>query len=552
MLNEKPTAITRVCDKSHEHSVIALCKTDQMFICGECLKAGHLEHNRVFISTLAKNLLSYAQEVLNCVEDAVQNFDCIFASLNKDDVIALLRARVEDAFDRAMHQLAEYRDKLLEEMLSYGVIKEIINNAQCLSDQDKALKMLQKEVELTKREIQNLVDQKDYMGAVGLHQKLTQYDANVGELSQYVNDCTMRLQNSVAKVESLAQDRIVSDFTIDKVINPYFFEKLQGGNIQETKPLDCTVTSDTTKGVMKQDLDELLVKIENTHGKEITIYNIPAGLYHNLRFSRDFKVPLNFAVIEHPCDSILYITGGWLADKYRGDTYEYSLSRGKITKKASMKVPRRSHAGTFCKMPIVCGGENSEGHLNACEMFDYSKNVWLALPPLNEKKSYCSATNLGDTRIYVFGGYTYVNGVQKKFDTIEFLDFLEEPIVWKVLKLVKKSPWTARQDAGCIQISDEEILIFGGYDGNSKKDSMILNTDTGIMEQTGSLPSEDRFYQRNPKTIKEKVFAMGGTVGNLWVFDIKTHKWACLIFSQFLQHLTQLYIYIVNLQSDQE
>jgi len=519
---------TKICDKMHEKAIVALCKTDQMLICSECLKQSHLEHNRVFTSTLAKNMLSYAQEVLNCVDDAVQNFDCIFNSLNKDDVIALLKTKIEEAFETTIQKLVQYKEKVLEDLISSGLIKEIILSAQSLNDNDKALKILQKEIETAKHEIQELVDQKDYMRAIGLHNKLGQYDSNIGELGQQVNECTVKLQQNITKVQNLAQEKILQDLTIDKIINQQFLEKLQF-TANESKMLDCTVTKDAEKCTFKQELGDLLIKIENTHGKEIMIYNISNNSYHNLKFSRDFKVPLNFALIEHPCDSTVYITGGWLADKYRGDTYEYSLIKGKISKRANMKFPRRSHAGVYCRMPIVCGGENSDGHLSSCETFDYSKNVWIELPSLTEKKSYCSACSLGEAKIYVFGGYfTNVNGITKKFDTIEFLDLSAETMSWKPIKLLKKGTWSGRQDTGCVQISPSEIMIFGGYGEKSKKDAMIFNTDSLIVENVENLPNEESFYQRNPKCVLEKVYVLGGNsgTGGVFCFDLKTKKWS--------------------------
>jgi len=516
-----------VCKEGHENEVVALCKTDQMLVCGECLKE-HLKHNRVFTSTLAKNILVYAQEVTNTIEDSIQNFDCIKSSIDKEAAINSLKAKINEAFDNVISQLMDYKEKLLTEVENSEVLKEINRNAQELADQEKSLQDLQKEIETVKTEIERLLGEKNYIETIKMKQKLVQCSLGISALNKTINDHSARLEENIKQAENFGTINISSAIAIDEFITPNLLKELKTPKKPIRSPenlFNTTMTPEIEDTSFNQELANLLVKIDNTHGKEIALYNISSGAYNALRFTKDFKVPLNFAVIENKYESTLYITGGWLANKYRGNTYEYNLAAGKVVKKARMKVPRRSHVGVFCKKPIVCGGENSEGHLNSCEQFDILKNEWIQIPSLNEKKSYSSAVSLNEETVYVFGGYTYIQGIQKMFDTIECLK-VEELGQWEVVKLVKKEGWGARQDIGAVQIGTNKILIFGGYADTLKKDSTIFDTETKTIEPTASLIEGDRFYQRTGKVINDSVYAMGGNAENIWVFDIKTKKWS--------------------------
>ena len=536
MLTENISVPMHMCDKLHEKEIVAICKTDQMLICEDCLKTLHLKHDRMFICTLAKNLLAYAQKVLNTADDAIQNFVCINSSINKENVISMLKGKLSDKFDDLITKLMDYKEKILKDIESLDIVNDIDTETQELCDQEKSLKDLQNDIENTRIELQKLIDDKNYIGTLGMKQRFVQYESAIGLLSKSINNCTVKLQEGMDNAEKLADNIINSDFHIEDLIDMRLLKSLNTPSKKKSpikspgRLLNSSITPEMESTVLNQELPNLLVKIENTHGKEITLYSISSGTFNNLRFSKDFKVPFNFALIEHQYESMLYITGGWLANKYRGNTYEYNLVTGKITKKSLMKIPRRSHAGVFCTSPIVCGGENMEGHLNSCELFDYSRNEWVAISSLNEKKSYCTAVNFNNSQIYIFGGYTYINGVQKQFDTIECLDLtIEKFPSWTIVKLAKKSSWNERQDVGAIQISKNEILLFGGYVTNSKIDTLIFNTETRIMDQVCDLPKENRFYQRVPKIINNCVYVMGGETENIFVFDIGLCKWQKII-----------------------
>ncbi len=524
----------KICDVSHERNIVALCKKDQMLICNDCLKAGHLDHQRVFISTLAKNILSYSQEVLNSADDAVQNLDYVISNMNKDDVVAALRAKIEEAFEQAMRKLSEFRDHLLDEVLACGAIREIVQCSQEMGEHDKRLRETQKEVEGARQEIERLIDQKNYIGVIDMQAQLSSYETQIAELGEVVNGCTVRLQGGICRVQALAQEAIVPDIAPEKFLNQEFLEKLQGQQsptpskrLPQQQQLDCSVTTPgSARYTLKQSLETLLVGIENTHGKGISIFNVATGAGHTLRFSRDFKVPLNFAAIEKPGDTFVYITGGWAADRYKADNYEYALLQGKVTRRSPMKVPRRAHAGTYCQGVVVCGGENSQGHLSSCEAFDVEKNAWSELPNLNERKSYCTACSMNDSRVYVFGGYTNVNGVQKKFDTIEVLDLAPSLAAgWTLIKLAKKTGWSARQDVGAVQVSETQILLFGGHNGTALRDAFMFNTENGEMATAGSMAEGDQFYQRTPKLVCERVHVMGSNPAHVLFYDLKSQKW---------------------------
>lgn len=123
---------------------------------------------------------------------------------------------------------------------------------------------------------------------------------------------------------------------------------------------------------------------------------------------------------------------------------------------------------------FIAGGKIDENQATRhCERYIVASDTWKRLPELREAKfstSLCFFNNGGT--LYCFGGLTQQGNSQlQPSSSIERLSKGQNN--WQLLNL--KLPKT-NFDLGALQVTDKEIIIFGGFDGGSRKDVFIYET----------------------------------------------------------------------------
>ena len=128
-----------------------------------------------------------------------------------------------------------------------------------------------------------------------------------------------------------------------------------------------------------------------------------------------------------------------------------------------MNFPRHSHGICFIQNSIyVAGGfgnEENNSLLNQCERFDFRLGKWIVVADLNRKSSGCCLVPFSKRSIFKFGGRSE-NSENPDCNIIERYDLFKD--VWEEIPFDLKNFYIESHSAG-IQISNNEILLFGGY-----------------------------------------------------------------------------------------
>lgn len=179
------------------------------------------------------------------------------------------------------------------------------------------------------------------------------------------------------------------------------------------------------------------------------------------------KVPnIIYARIAYTPANDIFLIGGTNELEYSklsSSCFKIEAKTGRFFKCSSMNGPRCNFGLTISlnRMCIyVAGGDISLNESTSeCEMYDIEKNVWYALPSLAFPRANNSLCLFNDYMLYSFGGYTKNDIHNPVTDVIERLN-LNETSEWQSMHLVLPYPVT---DIGCVQASEDEILLFGGY-----------------------------------------------------------------------------------------
>lgn len=130
--------------------------------------------------------------------------------------------------------------------------------------------------------------------------------------------------------------------------------------------------------------------------------------------------------------------------------------------------------------------------MKSCECYDVVKKEWRATAPMNESKTNTSVGTFDDKYIYVFGGY---NKGLYDLATIEKLNATKKN-KWVVVELASKSNWGPTQNMGVMQISKNEILIWGGMrNGKMLNTSVIFKVKERTVEKAADMMDSDTFLQ---------------------------------------------------------
>lgn len=284
----------------------------------------------------------------------------------------------------------------------------------------------------------------------------------------------------------------------------------------------------------------------STHDNEHRIFYIePAGKLLHIFYptSQETRVvqlisaqpfPEGFGAAEMQNGQII-MTGGERNKQITNAVYEIYESVKNVIERRHMIYARHNHVLLSVQDRAVAIGGYNRGStaLKKCERFDLENNMWTELPELNEERNFLSACAVGDRFIYVFGGTQLAE--RDRAETYETLD-TEQPSSWTLLQIsTSEGPCQSviRFGVGSVQMSKSEILIFGGLNENQYFNaSYILNTETGILANTGSvLKVKDAFYQRQPAVAGNSIFCFGYWSKCVHCFNIETFEWTATLLS---------------------
>jgi len=259
--------------------------------------------------------------------------------------------------------------------------------------------------------------------------------------------------------------------------------------------------------------------------------------YVDRQIKAGFKFPANCSTIE--IENLLYVLGGSRININKQKevlnlAYEINTDDGSIKRLKSFGIPRKrlAVASIRKKELYIMGGDafvlndiKTQEFFNTCEKYDIVKNEWSECPKINKPRTNIGAGTFNDRFIYLFGGY---NDIDDDMNLIECFD-TTNPKEWTIIKLVDNSFWSPIQTMAVVQISEDEMLIYGGMKAQRSVDqSLIFKVNEKKFEKGESMKEADTFLQQHAKTIFMTVFTFGCHYEHLHAFDLKKRTWSLI------------------------
>ena len=168
-----------------------------------------------------------------------------------------------------------------------------------------------------------------------------------------------------------------------------------------------------------------------------------------------FIIPISTSIIQITNESAFFSGGCQQINQVNKNCYFYN--NGIFKEKMNMHKERRNHSSIRVDNYIyVCGGmDDNSNHISSCEKYSLQYEKWTKCSSLNIERSHLSLCNMNNKYIYALGGENKVNGF---LDSIEKYSIIGD--VWEIVNV--KLPYKL-ECVGCISISSQEMIIFGGF-----------------------------------------------------------------------------------------
>lgn len=347
---------------------------------------------------------------------------------------------------------------------------------------------------------------------------------SISEDIEIVNDAFKVIFNEIGKLR-------YDEISVEK---PVKIENVkpndQFGKIQSMKPQPNVVIEPAIK--KEQSLKELdnfskgkeikpkasnyliLAKSKNKVS-EFIIYN--GKSFSNITIDKSHFVDesLNFSSLPENCRIVnignaLIATGGlynrgFSALSFRCDVIPSNLDSNShsisISNLQKMIEARDRHSLTHLEnlsSVIACSGFFSK----SVEILNLNENKWSSLPDMNESRGNSTSAYISNRYLYVFGGYRQEGRDGAYLNSAEYLDMTQTNAGWKFVNFERKGLMSFKLcTAGLTTLSNNKILICGGYDGQNYSSNVLemefdTNGEISRFEEAASLklPSEQVLF----------------------------------------------------------
>ncbi len=243
-----------------------------------------------------------------------------------------------------------------------------------------------------------------------------------------------------------------------------------------------------------------------------------------------------FAMSSFYASSKVLLFGGY--DKtYDDETWAYDISKGGSWVNAKPKTNPGGRAGhsmaSIFKSDnlVMYGGHDGSSYLSDTWVFDESLGDWaqktITFTTPGRRAYYSMVARPDDDQVMLFGGY---DG-KSKFDDTWLYDLSDNK--WVLRKPATKP--TARMDhAMAAFASDDKVLLFGGDTGSLNGDTWVydFSDDKWVNQNPKVKPRARKFHSMATITKTDKVLLYGGWDGKdndeTWIYDLSDNEWTLL------------------------
>ena len=248
--------------------------------------------------------------------------------------------------------------------------------------------------------------------------------------------------------------------------------------------------------------------------RQIHTYNLVNGEIETVLINAGFNIPLFSRSIAIENGDI-YLTGGQYKPYYLRTTFFFDEGSNTLEKKADMTLPRGDHSLIYIAGYIYAIGSYTNN--KTCERYNVQKNKWAPISSLNIGRAGAGLCTFDNEYIYAFGGR---NGKRTILNAIECYSIKND--LWRKIEYASKDSWIPCYMGLAHQITENEIMIFGGKSAKTQlvsRESYIYDTSTGEFRDGPPL--------RNPSSFMNSVCCYEDY---LYVFgnDVYIHRFSLI------------------------
>ena len=494
---ETKKKVENACACDGKTAIKAYCQKCKVYICPDCHVSYHVDHDEQVVDLAEKSTryLADYQKLFRTASLMADRRQVHIKEESIDSIINVIKGQLVKAKETLQGDINKTTENSLKGVERSPLVQEFVQRrAELVGKAGDPLGKIREELAaICKELLRDIAENKfESVDKRVSDEKLKSYEEEIKKLSK----------DSVKDLEFINELRKLKQTTVEYSYDPMAVMGMIKVQSAVRKPARI-IQFDREKNAL-------------------AIYNIETGKTYKTAINSGFIMPFRFVAAE--VANKVYLNGG---DNDHGhylkSLYLYDELRGGLIPMANMQVARSRHAMVGVEehsLLYAIGGETATGVTRSSEIYDIKENAWKVGPELNEAR--CGmASCIAGKGIYAIGGWN-----ESYLGSIEMLEIGKDK--WETVKLSKKhNALKPVQSPGAVAISENEILIFGGYKEGEElsKDTYIFNIKAGTVEKGKDMAEAEAFISSEVKKIGDKCYAYGYVNGGLHTYDIEKREW---------------------------
>ena len=489
------------CTKEkHISTVNGYCRSCKHIVCKDCTQSLHFDHleSITFMRDGVISLLNYLTSLKAKTSTFTSCHDLHIRNLKVEDLIEERRDIIRKEYNKLFNEVKEQIKLTTQKVRLSKYVKKIRGLLAKLKESQNSL-------------IQLLIN----------HRTMIQTLLN----AIHESNCSLDLIKLAGEKELEKQYKeidLIKEFEANL--------DLYAACLKDLSRILCTYTQEGTKirdicRLEGQEISSERVILYMRNKKELWWYDPYTNTTECFTLTPQYIFPFYFCIVN--IDSNLYIIGGNTTDfrgvvTYLKDFTQISLKSGTWARLTPLKIERRRAAASSIqnRWIYIMGGDSNGKFLNLCEKYDLQTKQWIECPSLTQYKTCVSSGVFKGTIIYIFTGYN-----DKDLSTIERFD-TTQGLKWEVVKLKDRDK--LGQAMGVIEVSDSELLLFGGNGDGLRNGTYLFDVDKGELKKFEYLREAECFLQFEPQRVGVNIYSLGFHSNALHCFNLRTKSWSVI------------------------
>ena len=483
-----------ICSDEHRECVSNYCFQCKKFICESCLLDFHFTHESEIkeLNSYYSLAIGEYKSYLNKLERNLKIKEKHIKLISIDEYLHKMHQKIESTYNELHADIEKHKAETQNQILNAPFLQEI-------KKRQAEFETLNKESTETITYLQSLIT--DLESSISNRRFIQAFNLIQDDTRSQIEAKLNKILEDSNNIKLITQE--IEEITIK--YNP------KGLDLDNIIISTCPVQ----RSHVIQNLNDPLLFFMPGGASALFTYDLSNQSRRRFLLQKDDLVPVNyFAALK--LQDRFFICGGYNKASQLQSTFY--IKNGVFQQKEDMFYKREDHSlvlSSPLRQIYVLAGNGPNGLLNQCEKFSLDNEKWTKIPPLNRENEEAAAVLHNSRFIHYFG--------TKLIKEFEVLDLFEEETGWKLMKLTAQpEEFCGNSGLAGIQISEKEILLFGGESNNS----FIFHSEKLAVVKYKSLKqkSEFRYPIINPLIFDKNVYAVdkGGLIHTI---PIENGEW---------------------------